>query len=391
MPHPAAAQTVTRAAESTENIPASRRVRDVSKKIMYLDPSAAPLTVLTKKARKQSAYNPKYEWIEKDLPARWDAINNGAVGTGTTQTVDHGSYFSVGDIVLVPRTGERMRVTAVATNVLTVVRSVGPTATAALVNDDDLLIIGNAYGEGTGAGTEKSHAETYPYNYTQIIKTPFGVTGTQNESENYTGPDKPRLRAEKAIEHMIDIERTILFGERDIDTGSTDNPIRYTGGFLYYATSNAKNFGGVMTEAEVEDWCEDLFHYTGGSDTKFVAAAPLPISVLDQLGVARLQLVPSDQTLGLSVKQFVTSHGTLMITKHRLLESGYTTGDGYGGYMLAVDPSRIGYRFLRNRDTKLRVDIQANDLDGWKDEYLTEFGWQVENPQVHGVGTGITG
>lgn len=393
MPHNPAAQTVIRAPESTENIPASRRVRDVSRKIHYLDPSAAPLTVLTKKASKASVYNPKYEWIEKDLPARWDAVNNGAGYTAgdTSIVVDHGAYFSVGDVVLVPRTGERVRVSNVSTNTLTVVRSVGPTAAAALLDNDDFLIIGNAYAEGANAGSEKSHQETYPYNYTQIVRTPYGVTGTETQTENYTGPDKPRLRAEKAIEHMIDIERTILFGERDIDTSSTDNPRRYTGGFLYYATSNVKDFGGVMTEAELEDWCEDLFHYTGGSDTKFVAAAPTPISVLDQLAVARLQLVPRDQTLGMTVKQFVTSHGNLMITKHRLLEDGYTTGDGYGGYMLAVDPSKIGYRFLRNRDTKLRTDIQAPDLDGWKDEYLTEMGWVVMNPQVHGIGKNITG
>ena len=393
MPHNPAAQTVIRAPESTENIPASRRVRDVSRKIHYLDPSAAPLTVLTKKASKASVYNPKYEWIEKDLPARWDAVNNGAGYTAgdTSIVVDHGAYFSVGDVVLVPRTGERVRVSNVSTNTLTVVRSVGPTAAAALLDNDDFLIIGNAYAEGANAGSEKSHQETYPYNYTQIVRTPYGVTGTETQTENYTGPDKPRLRAEKAIEHMIDIERTILFGERDIDTSSTDNPRRYTGGFLYYATSNVKDFGGVMTEAELEDWCEDLFHYTGGSDTKFVAAAPTPISVLDQLAVARLQLVPRDQTLGMTVKQFVTSHGNLMITKHRLLEDGYTTGDGYGGYMLAVDPSKIGYRFLRNRDTKLRTDIQAPDLDCWKDEYLTEMGWVVMNPQVHGIGKNITG
>jgi len=278
----------------------------------------------------------------------------------------------------------------VGTNTLTVTRSVGPTVAAAINDNDDLQIIGNAYAEGAGAGAPKSHQETYPYNYTQIVRTPFGVTGTESEAENYTGPDKPRLRAEKSIEHMIDIERTILFGERDIDTSSTDNPRRFTGGFLFYATSNAKSFG-IMTEAEVEDWCEDLFHYTGGSDTRFIAAAPLPISVLDQLGVARLELVPGNQTLGLSVKQFVTSHGTLMITKHRLLESGYTTGDGYGGYMLAVDPNKITYVAMRNRDTKLLMDRQANDVDGWVDEYLSEIGWQVENPQTHGVGTGITG
>ena len=387
-----AVQVPIRAPESTENIPASRRVRDVSKKIQYLDPSAAPLTVLAKKGSKKAAYNPKYEWIEKDLPNRWDAIN-GTTGTGTSWTVDHGEYFSVGDVVLVPRTGERARVTAVdpTTDVLTVVRSVGSTAVAAVANNDDLLIIGNAFGEGTGAAIPKSHPETYPYNYTQIVKTDFGVTGTQDESENYTGKDKPRLRAEKAIEHMIDIERTILYGEKEIDITSTDNPIRYTGGFFDFADYNAKDMGGVMTEAEVEDWLEDLFWYTGGSDTKFVAAAPTPISVLDMLGVARVELRPSDETLGLSIRQYVTSHGTLNFVKHRLLESGYTTGDGYGGYMIAVDPAKITYRFMRNRDTKLRTDVQANDLDGWQDEYLTEFGWQLENPQTHGYAYNITG
>ena len=395
MPHQSSVQTIVRAAESTENIPAARRVRDVSRRIHYLDPSAAPLTVLSKKARRQSTYNSKFEWIEKDLPARWDAVNNGAgyASGDTSIVVDHAAYFSVGDIVNVPRTGEKLRVTTVTpgTQTLVVVRSAGTTVAAALLDNDDLQIIGNAYAEGSLSGTEKSHIETYPFNYTQIIRTPFAVTGTEAASENYTGPDRPRLRAEKSIEHMIDIERTILFGERDIDTTSTDNPRRYTGGFLAFATSNIKDFGGVMTEAEVEDWCEDLFHYTGGSDTRFIAAAPLPISVLDMLGVARLQLVPRSETLGLSVKQFVTSHGTLMITKHRLLEDGYTSGQGYGGYMLAVDPNKIAYRFLRGRDTKLRMDIQAPDMDGFKDEYLTEVGWEVDNPQVHGVGKSITG
>ena len=75
MPHNSSVQTIVRAAESSENIPAARRVRDVSKRIQYLDPSAAPLSVLSKKARRQSTYNSKFEWTEKDLPARWDAIN----------------------------------------------------------------------------------------------------------------------------------------------------------------------------------------------------------------------------------------------------------------------------------------------------------------------------
>jgi hypothetical protein len=388
-------QTVVRAPESTENIPSARRVRDVARRINYLDPSASPFTIVSKqKANAASVFNTKFEWIEKKLPARWDQVNNGAgyASGATTIVVDNGAFFSVGDLVKVPRTGEVFRVTVVTvgSNSLDIIRGVGSTSAAALVDNDDLLIIGNAYTEGSLSGSEKSHQETYPYNYTQIIRTPFGVTGSEAESENYTGPDRPRLRAEKAIEHMIDIERTCLWGERNIDTSSTANPRRYTGGFDYFATSNGKNFNGIMTEAELEDWCEDLFHATAGGDTRFLACSPLAVSVIDQLGFGRLQLVPKDTTLGIAVKQFVTSHGTLFITKHRLLDNGLG-GGGYGGVIKALDPNKIGYRYLRNRNTKLRMDIQAPDLDGFKDEYLTEVGFAVMNPEVHGTGTGITG
>jgi len=160
-------QTVIRASESTENILAGRRVRDVVKDIAYLDPDIAPLTQILTLSRSASASNPKFEWQEKDLPARWDAVN-GTTGTGTSITVDNGAYFSVNDIVNVVRTGEKMRVTAVntSTQVLTVVRGVGSTSTAAVADNDDLQILGNAYAEGSLSGTEKSNELSQPYNYT---------------------------------------------------------------------------------------------------------------------------------------------------------------------------------------------------------------------------------
>lgn len=388
-------QTVIRAPESTENIPASRRVRDVAKRIAYLDPEAAPLTLVLSRARSKAASNTKYEWIEKELPARWDQLNmvGNATTTVTTLVVDHGSYFSVGDIVNNVRTGEKFQVSTITTNTLEVVRAVdGDRVTgSAMLDNDDLQIIGNAYTEGSLAGAEKSHQENYLYNFTQIVRTPFGVTGSEAQSENYTGPDRPRLRAEKAIEHKIDLERTAIFGERaqDIVT-STANPRRYTGGFLYYVTTNAQDMGGLLTEPEMETFTQTIFGPTAAGDSRLLLASPLVISVIDQLVASRIQVHSGEDTFGLGVSTWQTGHGKLNIVKHRLLENG-ANGTGYAGYALCVDPSRMMYRFLRNRDTKLLVDIQAPDLDGSKDEYLTEMGWQVELEKVHGYMYGVTG
>lgn len=392
-------QTKISAPESVENIPSSRRVRDVARRIAYLDPDAAPLTLVLSRARSKAATNTKFEWIEKDLPARWDQVNDtpSPATTDTSVIVDHGAYFSAGDIVSVPAIGEKMRVVSVSSNTLTVIRAVdGDGVTGGtLANNHDLQIIGNAYTEGANSNPEKSHIETYPFNYTQIVRTPFGVTGSEAVSENYTGPDRPRLRAEKAIEHKIDLERTAIFGERNNFTSgdndaTTNNPRRYTGGFLYYVTTNVQAMGGIMTEPELETFCQTIFGPTAAGDTRLLLASPLAISVIDQLAASRIQVAPRESTFGLGVKTWVTGHGTLNIVKHRLLENG-PGGTGYGGYCLAVDPSRMMYRFLRDRDTKLMVDIQDPDLDGFKDEYMTEMGWQVENESVHGVITGITG
>src|SRR5437899_8612918 len=157
---PGISQNVVRNLESTQNVNASRSIRDVSDRIAYLDPDNAPLTVILMRGASRPAMNWKFEWIEKELPARWDAINNGAgyASGATSIVVNNGKFFSVGDVVNVPRTGEKMVVNAVATDLvtLTVQRGVGSTAAAALVDKDDLQIIGNAYTEGSTSGSAKS-------------------------------------------------------------------------------------------------------------------------------------------------------------------------------------------------------------------------------------------
>ena len=389
-----AAQTMIRARESTENVPANRRVRDVADRISYLDPDAAPFTLILQKARKQTVSAPKFEWMEKSLPPKWDQVNDAdnMVAGDTAMVVDNAAYFSVGDIVNVVRTGEKVRVTAVntSTNTLTVVRGVGSTAAAGINNNDDIQIIGSAYAEGSPLGLEKSHVESFLYNYTQIFRTPFGETGTSMATEYYTGKARPQLRAEKAIEHKLDLERAALFGERNIDTTSTNNPRRYTAGALYFLTSNVKDAGGTLTGTEIEDWLQDVYSHTSAGDSRILLASPKIISVIDQLAVGNLQLVPSDKTYGIAVRQWLTSHGTFNIVKHRLLDNG-VGGQGYGGYGLLLDPGTWNYCTLSGRDTKLRVDVGTDGDDAWTDEYLTEAGFKVSLPQNQGVIKNVTG
>jgi hypothetical protein len=154
-------------------------------------------------------------------------------------------------------------------------------------------------------------------------------------------------------------------------------------------TSNIKDAGGQLTGNELEDWLEDVYQHVSGGDSRLLLASPKIISVIDQLAVGNLQVVPSDKTFGIAVRQWLTGHGTFNIVKHRLLDSG-VGGTGFQGYGLLVDPTKWSYRPLGSRSTKLRVDVGVDGDDAWTDEYLTEAGWQVVLTQTQGVLKGVT-
>ena len=398
------AATMISGPATTSTVNASQHIRDVARRLRYLDPEANPFTLVLSAERSEPATSFKFEWAEKGgdfsgagFAPKETAVNNGAGYTdgATSIVVDNGTYVRVNDQIKVVRTGEVMRCTARATNTLTVVRAVGSTAAAALVDNDDLFILGTSVPEGAAVGTGQEHQEAWKFNYVQIFRTVAEATETQSWQANYLGNERTRKRAEKAIEHKIDMERAFLFGERNRDTSTSPGPTNLTGGAFYWATSNSKDAAGTLTEPEVWNWCEQLFAHTAGGPTRTVYSSLTLLSVIDMLAGARLQTVPADRTYGIAVKEWLTSHGRLLFVAHRLLEAGPnssvigTGAAGYGGVGLGLDISQLRFRYGRN--TKLLTDRQAPGDDKWADEYLTEAGLECSLPLVHGVLRNVTG
>lgn len=372
---------------NTSNILQAKMKIDMSEKIALLQPEATPLVTFLKRAKSniEAASNPKFSWMEDDLGARWDAINNAAgyANNITSIVVDNGDYFSAGDLVKVPRTGEVMLVTAVATNTLTVTRGYGVTAAAALVDNDPITIIGNANEEGSGTRAIKSTLEQEVYNYTQIFKTPFGVTNTQNASVMYGGSDLSYQQKKKGIEHMRDMNRTFLFGERKYDN-SGNAARRAAGGLLSFLSANNYDAGGQLTQSEFDQNISEVAFRYGSSEKLMLCSARL-LSVVNGWATGKLQIEQGEQTFGLNVTKYVTPFGILNLVYDPMLE-----GAVYGGYGLILDVENIKYRPLKGRDTKLETNIQANDEDQRKDQYITEAGIEVRLPKTHALITGVT-
>lgn len=380
------AQTIVTAARDTASILSNKRVIDMSNVIANLNPSAAPFTVMLMKLRKLVCNSPKFEWLEDDLQQKWDAINCVAgYASGITDiVVDNSEYFTVGDIVKVPRTGECLRVTVVttATDTLTVLRAFGETSAAAIIDNDVLVIIGNANAEGADTPNLTSIQESANYNYTQIFRTAVGATETEKASETYGGNDLDYTRAKKGKEHRIDIERAFKFGERKEYTTST-KPVRTTRGILASISTNVTNVDGALTKAALDSFCETAFQY--GSDTKVCLASGLMLTAISTIAGESIQTHSGEETFGLAIKEYITPHGTLNLVHDKGLESSYN------GTGIVIDLENVKYRFLKGRDTKLKTNVQGNGEDQQIDEYITEAGLQVSLEKTHAYIKGITG
>lgn len=387
----------------TDNIASSQRAIDLSKEILLLEPDAAPITVVLKSiyngGRSRPTTDVKFSWHNDELEGRFDAINNGGGynNAATTLAVDNADLFAEEDLVYVPRTGEMLLVTSVdeGADTIDVVRGVGATSAAALNDDEELYIVGTADNEGDTSVPARANNPTKVDNYTQIFKHSVEMSGSQLSASNMSSPhDWNHQRRKQGIEHLKDIELAFILGTpaENQSPGSGKGPRRTTGGLLHFCTENAQSSVGELTEVEFEEFLRRVFRY--GSQSRTLFASALLVSALNQFAQHRLETVVGTETYGVKVMNWISPHGEVKIVKHNLLE-----GATLGGLGIAVDFARseIAYRYLKgdapgeSRDTRLIPNVQPPDLDGRKDQWITECGLQVGLPKCHGVISGVTG
>jgi len=361
---------------------AASKVIQMDDEIFWLDSEKAPLALLTAKVSKKAVMAPDYHWQEDERIPTLDRIN-GALSTvtHTTITVDNGAYYRIGSVFRIQRTGEVLYVESKdSANQFQCIRSFGGTAAAAILDNDQITILGGAAAEGATSGLSKTTQKVVKTNSTEIIRSPFEFTNTELATELY-GPDDLAYQQKKVgVEHAVDIENKLWFGEygsSDTLSGAASPRIRTTGGVDEVISTNDADFGGIFNMVTFFGFAEDVFRY--GSGKKVMFAAPSVVSNISLEGTKYLELVPTDQSLGLNVQRLITPHGDLMVVKHNLFE-----GDTYGKRAYVVDLENVGYRFLRGRDTKLFTNIQANDKDARKDEYRTDMGMVRRLEKTHG-------
>ena len=359
--------------------------------ILLYQPEATPLLTLTGKMRKKrEAVNARFEWLEKDEYPRSLEVTAAADSDDTAISVVAGqdARAFTGAVVINLRTGENILVNATPTSgsLGTVVRGIGGGA-ADIVIGDKLLYAFNAYEDGAGLGALKSIQEFNEYNYTQIIRTPFGFTGRDLVTELYGGRDEMTETKWQAIEHKKSIEYAMAFGKRETRTGTHQQT--FTKGIDNFVVSNRWNVEGVsLTERSFVDFLEVAMKWgkggnQNGSGTKYLLASSRWLTEINSWVGDRLRYKPIDDSIGFAAQEFNSPHGNVELLRWPLLD--YFHPDR----AFLLDFNHLRYVYLRARDTKLYVDRQANDIDGKTNEYLSDCGVQVNFEHSHSALFGL--
>ena len=369
------------------------RPKNFRETILWRQPNGmAPLTALLSKMGDESTDDPEFAWWEEELASiRITETTGLAANTGsTTLTASGGGLYNLvpGDLLLVEKVdqatydNEIVEVTAVASDTsATIARAQAGTTVAAIAASTLLTKIGNVYEEGTGAPSASMRNPTKNLNYTQIFKTTYKITETAKRTTARTGDPLKNDKKRKMFDHSIAMEWAFLFGRKYETTGSGGKPKRYTGGLRSFLTSNVTVFSTTPTESTFLDAVYPVFNFsTGAGEERLVLCGNQAMNTLNQIAKSssssRVNFDGVVRIYGMSLQRWILPQGVLYVKSHPLLNNH----PRYNASMFIIDPTALKYRYLR--DTTFKDNIQANDEDTQRGQWLTEAGLEVHHEKT---------
>lgn len=353
---------------------------DVSEEILTIAPNKNKLYVLTEKLGTEEVEAPDFKWYDTEM-FPWTCQVNGAINASATSLVlDDSTMLRPNDILINPKTSERILVEVVdnTTNTVTIKRNLGSSGASAIDDNSLLFILANCSEEFGMPREALSVLETERNNFTQIFTTELAITNTELASKQIGKPTLAKLREEKIVEHRSKYERAMMFGKYgQITTGTKYK--RFMGGLIEFIT-NTYSFGAVPTEDDFEDFCEAAFEY--GSDEKFMICSAPWLTELNRWGRHKLQISPKAKELGLNITRFISAHGAIDLVPSAVLKGSY-----FGNYGFVLDPQFIKKVNLKGRANQYLTNQQLPGADGRLDFYRSESSIMVKNAPAHYVVT----
>lgn len=350
-----------------------------------------PLTALMSRAKTLPIAATERKWFDKDYDARvltTDALLSASVaGASETITLTGGAFYAPATMILFcEANGEHLRVTTDPTSPtsLTVSRGwglVNGATVQAIPSGSTLTLIGTAAEEGSGVPTPVNTNPFELFNFTQIFKTPYTITGTDKAVEHRTGDPWKEASAEAAIRHMKDIEYAMFLGKRANTIGNGGKRLRTMGGLREFIKTNIVDWNGSASLDELEDFTTEVAKY--GNRDIFTMCGDKFVTGVNRLirGQTNYMVQAPFKLWGYDVSTVVLPNAvTLRLITHPML-NGHPEFRGSAWLLHMADLARHP---VKGRDTHVEKDILANGTDAEGEQIMTEMTISVRREKNFG-------
>lgn len=369
-------------------------VEDVSDIIGIVSPYETPLLDHLGDP-KRAAQSTVHEWIEDELLANADALNQSSFSpsptTASTLTVDNGTRFRIGDLVQPAGSGEVLFVLGISGNQLAVQRGYGGTPAATLADNMVLNILGNAALEGDEAPDARFTSRTRRRNFTQILTASVEVSGSMQASRAYGIDDEADYQKQERMRELLrDLENCVINGVAPVANQVGSSTVRRSmNGIIPQLSTNSLEPGtGGMPDgggAGSDELTEELLNAalrrvwegsSGAVDTIVVNGAQK--RKINQFASASRQYLPEDTNFRDMISVYESDFGVC-----RVVMSRWAPTDT----VLLLDSSRIEVLPLQGRSFHYKP--LAATGDAVRGQVIGEYTLELRNESAHARLSGL--
>lgn len=353
---------------------------------------SAPLYALTSGMETADASDTIVTWFEENYnPGRYNQTNS--AGTGTTLIFDNTDFMIVGMIAMSEASGEYIIVEAIAGTSVTVTR--GFAGTTAVSSDGSSTPkvwqrIGTAFEEASDRPTAVTQLGFPRFNYTQIFRNSWNVSGTAKNVEFYTGDKVAKSKADCAMYHSEDIERSLWFGRRNVGI-KNGKPFRTMDGIIPQITTNiAAQPGGGMTQDALDTFLQSVFerNIKGKPNERITFCGNTVVRIINKLAQSKgvIELMPGQTSFGMKVMKWMTPFGDISLMTHPLFQDSPL----WSQTLYVLHPGAIRKRYLRRTQSDdYDSNGSRNGVDADAGVLTTELTVEYRAERTGGFMTGI--
>jgi len=328
----------------------------------------APLFGLTSMLAEETALAVEHGFFSKTMIFPEGKINlaAGFLATDTNFILDTTVNLLPGMIMRVERTGENVIINAIlSTTNIQVNRSVGTVAAAAILDDDDLYQVGNAYEESSDRPSANNIIPVRVTNFTQIFRNTWAISGSAQATSVIAGSaTDAESRQDAASFHAADIEKALFFGQKSEGTRN-GQPFRTMDGLLnmvetpsfyppsFLGSTNSFTAGATTNYTQLEGFLDPVFDQTTdpkGANERVLFLGGDAKVVINNIGRINgtYHLVDGQTNFGLKFQTLTTSRGKFQLIEHPLFNTNAT----WSKMAVGVDLPTFRLAYLAGRKTQ---------------------------------------